>query len=119
MQIDNQVISEVGNVLYEVAIAIVVSKTDPLLNSGLELLSLWIKSYISSFVEKHWIIDPVLDEDLYFALNSEEELMRSQGKSELTIQAFLFRGVVIYRWGKCYQSIKYNLTTKKIKEPRP
>lgn len=119
MPTDNQVISEAGKVLYEVVIATVVSKAEPLLNSGLELLFLWIKSYISSFVEKHWIIDPMLDGDLYFALNSDEELLRSQGKSELTIKAFLFREVAIYRWGKCYQSIKYNLTTKKIKEPKP
>jgi hypothetical protein len=116
---DPHILSEVGKVLQEVAIATVVSKAEPLFDSGLKLLFLWVKSCWLSFVARHWIVDPTLDDDFYFALNSDEELLRTQGKSELTLKAFRFKAVFIYRWGKGYESIKYNLTTKKIKEPKP
>jgi hypothetical protein len=111
------VASEANKFIYDLLVASLVSKAEPLFSSSLGIFSLWIKSYVTNFVEQHWIIDPALDDELYSILGSEENLLRSNGKSEFAIKVFLVKEIVKYRWGKCYQSAKYNLTTKKFKKP--
>jgi hypothetical protein len=113
----DQFASEANKILYDLIVASVVSKAEPIFSSRLGLFSLWIKSSVVRLIIEHWIIDPVLDDELYSILGSGEDILRSQGKSEFAIKIFLVKGAAIYRWGKCYQSCKYNLTTKKFKKP--
>jgi hypothetical protein len=102
----------------EYLIAILVSKTEPLLDSKLGILFLITKTSLLSLIEKHWIVDSVLINEAYSKIYSDEAHLRSQGKSELAIKAFLFREIVKFRWNLCSQSVKFNLTTKKIMKPK-
>jgi hypothetical protein len=93
-------------------------KARPTFSSNLRLLSLFVKSHSANFIKQHWIIDKALDDEFYHILDCEVNLLRSQGKSEFAIEIFLFRETANYLWGKFYQSVKYDLSSKKFKKPK-